>query len=142
MVLSSLQQALVSVVLVLCVFVVMPRMFGGGGSGRSLRGSKAAPGRYDPYQQRRQGGSERILQPHLNPDSSDSKTYKSIQQMRNEMKKEVKSQKTRGNGRDLAFTLMPLYAVGVGVFAAYKFLKVSINNCIYHDYIISLKTYQ
>lgn len=45
--------------------------------------------------------------------------------MRNAMEKELKSGRTRGNGRELAFTLMPLYALGVGVFAAYKFLKVS-----------------
>ncbi|XP_009947872.1 PREDICTED: coiled-coil domain-containing protein 107 [Leptosomus discolor] len=44
--------------------------------------------------------------------------------MRNAMEKEIKSEKTRGNGRELAFTLMPLYALGVGVFAAYKFLKM------------------
>lgn len=44
--------------------------------------------------------------------------------MRNAMAKEIKSERARGNGRDLAFTLMPLYALGVGVFAAYKFLKV------------------
>ncbi|NXN08285.1 CC107 protein, partial [Indicator maculatus] len=44
--------------------------------------------------------------------------------MRNAMEKEIKSERTRGNGRELAFTLMPLYALGVGVFAAYKFLKM------------------
>ncbi|XP_010706516.1 coiled-coil domain-containing protein 107 [Meleagris gallopavo] len=44
--------------------------------------------------------------------------------MRNAVAKEIKSERTRGNGRDLAFTLMPLYALGVGVFAAYKFLKM------------------
>ncbi|KAM8820251.1 coiled-coil domain-containing protein 107 [Eudromia elegans] len=44
--------------------------------------------------------------------------------MRNAMEKERKSERRRGNGRDLAFTLMPLYALGVGVFAAYKFLKM------------------
>lgn len=45
--------------------------------------------------------------------------------MRNAMEKEIKNERTKGNGRELAFTLMPLYALGVGVFAAYKFLKVS-----------------
>lgn len=49
--------------------------------------------------------------------------------MRNTMEKEIKSER-RGNGRELAFTLMPLYALGVGVFAAYKFLKVSHKKCI------------
>lgn len=45
--------------------------------------------------------------------------------MRNAMEKEIKNERTKGSGRELAFTLMPLYALGVGVFAAYKFLKVS-----------------
>uniref|UniRef100_A0A8D2PXL7 Resistance to inhibitors of cholinesterase protein 3 N-terminal domain-containing protein n=1 Tax=Zosterops lateralis melanops TaxID=1220523 RepID=A0A8D2PXL7_ZOSLA len=44
--------------------------------------------------------------------------------MRNAMEKEIKSERTRGNGRELAFTLMPLYALGVGMFAAYKLLKM------------------
>ncbi|KFP27135.1 hypothetical protein N325_00278, partial [Colius striatus] len=65
-----------------------------------------------------------VHQVHLNPGSSDSNAYQSIQQMRNAMEKERKSERTRGNGRELAFTLMPLYALGVGVFAAYKFLKM------------------
>ncbi|XP_076189294.1 coiled-coil domain-containing protein 107 [Aptenodytes patagonicus] len=125
MVLSALQQVVVSVVLVLCVFVVMPRMFGGGGgrAGRSLRGGKAGPGHYDPRQHRR-GSPQTVHQVHLNPGNPDSNTYQSIQQMRNAMEKEIRSERTRGNGRELAFTLMPLYALGVGVFAAYKFLKM------------------
>ncbi|XP_075603107.1 coiled-coil domain-containing protein 107 [Balearica regulorum gibbericeps] len=125
MVLSALQQVVVSVVLVLCVFVVMPRMFGGGGgrAGRSPRGGKAGPGHYDPRQHRR-GSPQTVHHIHLNPGNSDSNTYQSIQQMRNAMEKEIKSERTRGNGRELAFTLMPLYALGVGVFAAYKFLKM------------------
>ncbi|XP_054034624.1 coiled-coil domain-containing protein 107 [Dryobates pubescens] len=126
MVLSALQQVVVSAVLVLCVFVVMPRMFGGGGggrAGRSPRGGKTVPGHYDPRQPRR-GSPQTLHRLHLNPENSDSDTYQSIQQMRNAMEKEIKSERTRGNGRELAFTLMPLYALGVGVFAAYKFLKM------------------
>ncbi|XP_040452413.1 coiled-coil domain-containing protein 107 [Falco naumanni] len=126
MVLSAPQQVLVSVVLVLCVFVVMPRMFGAGGggrAGRTPRGAKAGPGHYDLRQHRR-GSPRTVHQVHLNPEQSDSNTYQSIQQMRNAMEKEIKSERTRGNGRELVFTLMPLYALGVGVFAAYKFLKM------------------
>ncbi|XP_061225417.1 coiled-coil domain-containing protein 107 [Neopsephotus bourkii] len=129
MVLSAAQQVVVSVVLVLCVFVVMPRMFGAGGgggggrAGRSLRGGRAGPGHYDLRQHRR-GGPQTVYQVHRNPGNSDSNTHQSIQQMRNAMEKEIKSERTRGNGRELAFTLMPLYALGVGVFAAYKFLKM------------------
>ncbi|XP_062991060.1 coiled-coil domain-containing protein 107 [Elgaria multicarinata webbii] len=121
MVLSSMHQALVSVVLVLCVFVVMPRMFGGGG--RSPRAAKSSPGRRDPHQHRH-GGAEGILQSQMNSETTGSKTYQSIQQMRNAMEKELKTERTRGNGKDFALTLMPLYALGVGVFALYKFLKM------------------
>ncbi|XP_064022421.1 coiled-coil domain-containing protein 107 [Pogoniulus pusillus] len=126
MVLSALQQVVLSAVLVFCLFVVMPRMFGAGGgggrAGRSPRGGKNVPGHYDPRQHRR-GAPQTLHQLHLNPENSDSNTYQSIQQMRNAMEKEIKSER-RGNGRELAFTLMPLYALGVGVFAAYKFLKM------------------
>uniref|UniRef100_A0A452I8D3 Resistance to inhibitors of cholinesterase protein 3 N-terminal domain-containing protein n=1 Tax=Gopherus agassizii TaxID=38772 RepID=A0A452I8D3_9SAUR len=124
MAVSALQQGMVSVVLLLCLFVAVPRLFGGGGgAGRALRGGKAGPGRSDPYPPPT-GASERVHQSHLNSGSSQSKTYQSFQQMRNVMEKDRKSERTRGSGKDLAFTLMPLYAIGVGVFAAYKFLKM------------------
>ncbi|XP_034627567.1 calcyphosin-2 isoform X2 [Trachemys scripta elegans] len=122
MAVSALQQGMVSVVLLLCLFVAVPRLFGGGGgAGRALRGGKAGPGRYDLPPT---GASGRVHQSHLNSGSSESKTYQSFQQMRNVMEKDRKSERTRGSGKDLAFTLMPLYAIGVGVFAAYKFLKM------------------
>lgn len=42
------------------------------------------------------------------------------------MEQELKSDKFKSNSnKGYVFTLMPLYAIGVGVFAAYKFLKVS-----------------
>ncbi|XP_072198175.1 coiled-coil domain-containing protein 107 [Excalfactoria chinensis] len=129
MVLSVSQQAVVSVVLVLCLLVVMPRMFGGGGgggrAGRAPRGGRAGPGHFEPQQQQQHRGSpQTVHQVHPNPGNPEGSVYQSIQQMRNAMAKEMKSERTRGNGRDLAFTLMPLYALGVGVFAAYKFLKM------------------
>ncbi|XP_069705860.1 coiled-coil domain-containing protein 107 [Phaenicophaeus curvirostris] len=122
MALCGAQQLALSVALVLCALVAGPRLLGGGG-GRAARGGQAGPGPRGPRQQR--GGSPPALhQDHLNPGNSQSNTYKSIQQMRNAMEKEIRSERTRGNGRELAFTLMPLYALGVGVFAAYKFLKM------------------
>ncbi|XP_074868785.1 coiled-coil domain-containing protein 107 [Carettochelys insculpta] len=123
MAVSAFQQGMVSVVLLLCLFVAVPRLFGGGGAGRALRGGKADPARYDPHLHLT-GGAERVQQSHLNTGNSKSKTYQSFQQMRNAMEKDRKSERTRGNGKDLAFTLMPLYTIGVGVFAAYKFLKM------------------
>lgn len=78
----------------------------------------------DPHKPRgRSGGHEGIVKPHLSSESPEIK-YQSIQQMRNLMEKEMKTERTRGNGRDFALTLMPLYALGVGVFALYKFLKM------------------
>ncbi|XP_054255980.1 coiled-coil domain-containing protein 107 [Indicator indicator] len=96
---------------------------GGGRAGRSQQAGKTVPGHYDPRQPRR-GSPQTLQQLHMNLENSDSNTYQSIQQMRNAMEREIKSERTRGNGRELAFTLMPLYALGVGVFAAYKFLKM------------------
>ncbi|XP_060633421.2 coiled-coil domain-containing protein 107 [Anolis sagrei] len=119
--LSAVQQVAVSVVLVLCAFVVMPRMFGG--AGRANRGAKASPSRHEPHQHR-YGRPERLLQSQMNSENSDTKMYQSIQQMRNAMEKEIKTERSRGNGKDFALTLMPLYALGVGVFAVYKFLKM------------------
>ncbi|XP_073183836.1 coiled-coil domain-containing protein 107 [Lepidochelys kempii] len=125
---SALQQGMVSVVLLLCLFVAVPRLFGGGGgAGRALRGGKAGPGRYGPYPPPT-GASERVHQSHLNSGGSESKAYQSFQQMRHVREKDRKSERTRGSGKDLAFTLMPLYAIGVGVFAAYKFLKIVLQN--------------
>uniref|UniRef100_A0A3Q2QCU5 Resistance to inhibitors of cholinesterase protein 3-like n=1 Tax=Fundulus heteroclitus TaxID=8078 RepID=A0A3Q2QCU5_FUNHE len=49
----------------------------------------------------------------------------SIQQMKKRMEQEMKSDKYKSNNsKGYVFTLMPLYAIGVGVFAAYKFLKI------------------
>ncbi|XP_066485003.1 coiled-coil domain-containing protein 107 isoform X2 [Tiliqua scincoides] len=116
MALSAAQRALLSVALGLCLLVAVPRMLGGGRAGGSApRPAKPPAGR--------PGGPERILKSHMSSESPESK-YQSIQQMRNSMEKELKTERTRGNGRDFALTLMPLYALGVGVFALYKFLKM------------------
>lgn len=48
-----------------------------------------------------------------------------LQQMKKLMEQELKNDKYKANSnKGYVFTLMPLYAIGVGVFAAYKFLKV------------------
>ncbi|XP_015675159.1 coiled-coil domain-containing protein 107 [Protobothrops mucrosquamatus] len=121
MALFSMQQVFVSVVLVLCLFVVMPRIFSGGG--KSPRSAKTSSGRPAP-QQPRHGTAEKILHTPTNFETPESKTYQSIQQMRNAMEKELKTERTRDNRKDFALTLMPLYAISVGVFALYKFLKM------------------
>lgn len=55
-----------------------------------------------------------------------SQTAENMQQMKKLMEQELKSDKYKSNSnKGYVFTLMPLYAIGVGVFAAYKFLKVN-----------------
>lgn len=59
-----------------------------------------------------------------------SQTPENMQQMKKLMEQELKSEKFKSNSnKGYVFTLMPLYAIGVGVFAAYKFLKVNKDNC-------------
>lgn len=72
------------------------------------------------------GGPERILKSPMSSESPEGK-YQSLQQLRNTVEKDLKMERTKGNGRDFALTLMPLYALGVGVFALYKFLKVMLT---------------
>ncbi|XP_029453026.1 coiled-coil domain-containing protein 107-like isoform X2 [Rhinatrema bivittatum] len=115
--LSLLHQVLLAVTLGLCVFVLVPRMFGGAG-GRSERGGPD-PGRLSAHQQGKVNfGSGRQHLVHR-----EGKTYENIQQMRNAVEQNIK-ERSKGHGKGLTFTLMPLYAIGVGVFAAYKFLKI------------------
>ncbi|KAI4882764.1 hypothetical protein NFI96_014233, partial [Prochilodus magdalenae] len=47
-----------------------------------------------------------------------------MQQMKKLMEQELRSDKYKSNNKGYVFTLMPLYAIGVGIFAAYKFLKI------------------
>lgn len=56
-----------------------------------------------------------------------SQSAENMQQMQKLMEQELKNDKYKTNSnKGYVFTLMPLYAIGVGVFAAYKFLKVSV----------------
>ncbi|TWW64986.1 hypothetical protein D4764_22G0006330 [Takifugu flavidus] len=54
-----------------------------------------------------------------------SQSAENLQQMKKLMEQELKNDKYKANSnKGYVFTLMPLYAIGVGVFAAYKFLKI------------------
>ncbi|KPP58763.1 hypothetical protein Z043_123381, partial [Scleropages formosus] len=121
MVLSSSQQLVVAFTAVLFVFVVFPRMFSGGsGESREARN-------LDPRFSRKAGTGPGSARPHqfsMNGPDSKAQTLENMQQMRKMMEKELKSEKYRSNSKGYVFTLMPLYAIGVGVFAAYKFIKI------------------
>ncbi|XP_077566068.1 uncharacterized protein LOC144181449 [Stigmatopora nigra] len=117
MVLSTSQQVALAFTAVLFTLVVLPKMFGVGTA------AKAKESRLDPRYSRKGslGGPAAISQP----------SAENIQQMRKLMEQEMKGDKFKaknnnnnGKGKGYVFTLMPLYAIGVGVFAAYKFLKM------------------
>ncbi|XP_062339407.1 coiled-coil domain-containing protein 107 [Osmerus eperlanus] len=124
MVLSSSQQVVVAFTVVLFAFVVLPRMFGVGTTGSK---DKA----FDPRYNRKAGpgpgpGAVRGQPVSMKtPPGSKAQTLENMQQMKMMMEQEMKSDKYKPNSnKGYVFTLMPLYAIGVGLFAAYKFLKI------------------
>uniref|UniRef100_A0A8C6SHA5 Si:ch73-278m9.1 n=1 Tax=Neogobius melanostomus TaxID=47308 RepID=A0A8C6SHA5_9GOBI len=120
MVLSTTQQVALAFTAVLFTFVVLPRLFGVGGGGN---GAKDA--RYDPRYNRKgpSPGAGRGTPAHMN--SPGAQSVENMQNMKKLMEQELKSDKYKSNNnKGYVFTLMPLYAIGVGVFAAYKFLKI------------------
>ncbi|KAG7454680.1 hypothetical protein MATL_G00262400 [Megalops atlanticus] len=117
MALSSSQQLVMAFAAVMFAFVVFPRMFGGGAVSKETRG-------FDPRFNRKGPGSKGH-QFNTNTVGSKPQTLENMQQMKKMMEQELKSDKyNKGNSKGYVFTLMPLYAIGVGVFAAYKFLKI------------------
>ncbi|XP_069012567.1 resistance to inhibitors of cholinesterase protein 3 isoform X2 [Embiotoca jacksoni] len=121
MVLSASQQVALAFTAVLFTFVVLPRLFGVGG------GTAAKENKYDSRYNRKGGpgpGAVRGQPINMNAPGS-HQTAESMQQMKKRMEQELKGDKYKSNSnKGYVFTLMPLYAIGVGVFAAYKFLKI------------------
>eukprot|EP00063_Salmo_salar_P089421 XP_014064256.1 PREDICTED: uncharacterized protein LOC106609772 [Salmo salar] len=123
MVFSSSQQVVVAFTAVLFAFVVFPRMFGVGSGAKETRG-------FDARYNRKAGpgpGAVRGQPVNKNTPGSMNKaqTLENMQQMKVMMEQEMKGDKYKTNSnKGYVFTLMPLYAIGVGLFAAYKFLKI------------------
>ena len=67
------------------------------------------------------------MDPSSNP-GHQGQSVESIKQMRKMVEQEMKSEKykssSNNNNKGYVFTLMPMYAIGVGLFAVYKFMKV------------------
>ncbi|XP_034018888.1 coiled-coil domain-containing protein 107 [Thalassophryne amazonica] len=121
MVLSTSQQVVLAFTAVLFMFVVLPRMFG-----LSSNGTGSTEARFGPRYSRKGPGPGAVRgQPvSLNAPGS-PQSPENVQQMKKLMEQELKSDKYKSNNnKGYVFTLMPLYAIGVGVFAAYKFLKI------------------
>ncbi|XP_031438637.1 coiled-coil domain-containing protein 107 [Clupea harengus] len=127
MVLSSSQQVVVAFTAVLCAFVVFPRMFGGG------TGSRETTKSFDSRYNRKSPGPGALKGQAFNMDPSSNpghqgQSVESIKQMRKMVEQEMKSEKykssSNNNNKGYVFTLMPMYAIGVGLFAVYKFMKI------------------
>lgn len=126
---SSSQQVVMAFTAVLLVFVLFPRMFTGGGGGRENPS-------FDPRMSRRGPGPglgpaavKNQPQFHANGASAKSQSVENVHQMKTQMEQEMKSDKFKSNSnKGYVFTLMPIYAIGVGLFAAYKFLKIKSAN--------------
>ncbi|RVE56364.1 hypothetical protein OJAV_G00220470 [Oryzias javanicus] len=117
MVLSTSQQVALAFTAVLFMFVVLPRMLGVGTATKEAK--------LDPRFNRKGPGPGSAKAHPINMNHPGShQTPESIQQMKKRMEQELKSDKYKYNNKGYVFTLMPLYAIGVGVFAAYKFLKI------------------
>ncbi|XP_024118427.1 coiled-coil domain-containing protein 107 isoform X1 [Oryzias melastigma] len=117
MVLSTSQQVALAFTAVLFMFVVLPRMLGVGTASKEAK--------LDPRFNRKGPGPGSAKAHPINMNHPGShQTPESIQQMKKRMEQELKSDKYKYNNKGYVFTLMPLYAIGVGVFAAYKFLKI------------------
>ncbi|KAM4677418.1 coiled-coil domain-containing protein 107 [Discoglossus pictus] len=116
------QRVMLSVSLALCACILIPRIFGGGGRGTGDPTTTPNPQRMSPSH----AGTHRESQgkDHIRTGGSERKTHSTVQQMKNVMEQELKKDKANVGGRSIAFTLMPLYAIGVAVFAAYKFAKL------------------
>ncbi|XP_076862668.1 uncharacterized protein LOC143514860 [Brachyhypopomus gauderio] len=121
MLLSTSQQIVVAFTAVVCVFVVFPRLFGGG---NVVRETKTFDPRY------RKGSGPNILGPgavksqQFNTAAFQRQSGENVQHVKKLMEQELKSDKYKSNSKGYVITLMPLYAIGVGIFAAYKFLKI------------------
>ncbi|KAF7651588.1 hypothetical protein LDENG_00108540 [Lucifuga dentata] len=119
MVLSTSQQVALAFTMVLFTFVVLPRMFG--------VGSGTKESKFDSRYSRKAGpgpGGVRGQAVSMNAPGS-PQSPENVQQMKKLMEQELKTDKYKSSSnKGYVFTLMPLYAIGVGVFAAYKFLKI------------------
>uniref|UniRef100_A0A8C5M7K6 Resistance to inhibitors of cholinesterase protein 3 N-terminal domain-containing protein n=1 Tax=Leptobrachium leishanense TaxID=445787 RepID=A0A8C5M7K6_9ANUR len=119
MALSLSHQVMISVSLVLCACVLMPRLLQGRGEAKPKPEHRKVPiGSNQHFQE-----VPKAKRP-LHVGAKGAKPYPGLDQMKNVMEKEINSEKMGGSSHSLAFTLMPLYAIGVAVFAAYKFTKV------------------
>ncbi|XP_069760420.1 protein RIC-3 [Narcine bancroftii] len=110
------QPMVLAVCVFLCALVVVPRMLFPSG-----RGKEAAPPAADGAPWRPASGRSQPL--HTNSESNGPKGQANtrMQQMRNQ---ETNTEMTQGRSKGLIFQLLPLYAIGIGVYVVYKLMQV------------------
>ncbi|XP_038636430.1 coiled-coil domain-containing protein 107 isoform X2 [Scyliorhinus canicula] len=112
------QQAALALGLFLCVFVLVPKLFPWGAGGereaaaRSAAHRPAVPGRGQHLLRHTQSNS---------PKGPPNLRMRSINQ------KEMSGEKTPDRNKGFAFQLMPLYAIGISIYAVYKLVQVKFN---------------
>ncbi|XP_062853427.1 coiled-coil domain-containing protein 107 [Trichomycterus rosablanca] len=122
MLLSAPHQIVLLFSLAVCVIPLIPRLLSAGGN------IKAQP----PPRSEHRFRSGPHPGPHPGPLPGPGLTppervgVDSVQQVQRMMEQEMRKEKAKSSSgnKGYVFTLMPLYAVGVGLFAAYKFLKI------------------
>ncbi|XP_067907263.1 coiled-coil domain-containing protein 107 isoform X2 [Heterodontus francisci] len=117
---SLAQQTALALCLFIGVLVVIPRMLVGPGGGkeaavRSAGHRSSAPGRGQPLNANSQSSSPKGP-PNLR-----------MQHMRSINQNKMNGEKTQGRNRGFAFQLMPLYAIGISIYAVYKLVQVKFN---------------
>ncbi|XP_039617838.1 coiled-coil domain-containing protein 107 [Polypterus senegalus] len=124
MALSALHVVMLVFTLLLFTFIMLPRMFGGGSSGSKDARSFGPGSRMRPMHHFGVG-----FHPlYINPEETKGKSFEGMQDMKKSVDQELKTEKQKSSSKGLVFTLMPLYAIGVGIFAAYKFIKIRSQN--------------
>ncbi|XP_072407901.1 uncharacterized protein [Chiloscyllium punctatum] len=116
---SLSQQVALALCLFICVFLVIPRMLGTPGSGKEAAGRAPSAGHRPPVPGR---GQPLVVQSQSNnPKGQPNLRMKSTNQ------KEMNSDKTQGRNKGFVFQLMPLYAIGISVYAVYKLVQTKYN---------------
>ncbi|OCT57016.1 coiled-coil domain-containing protein 107 [Xenopus laevis] len=118
MALSVVNQLMIVISLALVVVTLMPRIFGGVGT-REVS-SKQEQHKIPPVPGLASRGK------HGKANMAPDGPKKSIpNNLRRSMEQEIKTEKMNGRSHGIAFTLMPFYAIGVALFAAFKFTKIN-----------------
>ncbi|XP_078075734.1 uncharacterized protein LOC144498461 isoform X2 [Mustelus asterias] len=109
------QQTALALCLFLCVFVLIPKLFpwGEGQTPHRPAGHRPpVPGRDQPLIRHSQPNS---------PKGPPNLRMRSINQNK------VTGEKTQGRNKGFAFQLMPLYAIGISIYAVYKLVQVKFD---------------